>query len=78
MNKISYRGRLRRGRDFSDFVNKFIIFLQRKISTVWQFILSSPVTIVKFLEILGKSVSLRSNVQSERIQKKHETYEDGG
>ena len=76
MNKISYRGRLRRGRDFSDFVNKFI-FLQRKISTIWQFILSSPVTIVKFLEILGKSVSLHSNVQSERIQKKHETYENG-
>ena len=78
MNKISYRGRLRRGRDFSDFVNKFIIFLQRKISTIWQFILSSPVTIVKFLEILGKSISLHSNVQSERIQKKHETYENGG
>ena len=77
MNKISYRGRLRRGRDFSDFVSKFIIFLQRKISTILQFILSSPVTIVTFLEMLGKSVSLHSNVQSEIIQKKHETSENG-
>ena len=67
----------RRGRDFSYFIKKFIILLQRKMSTIWQFILTSPVTIKEFLKILGKSVSLYASVQSERIQKKHKTCENG-